>query len=751
MKRIIYFGLLASLLLWACRREGPGPDGQPDTAVPIRIGGVSTSVLATEVTKTDPDPIDEESLQRADAETIPWLRSTLIHGLDITYGKSDRTNSHVAILKLLTETNGDIKYSDGGLAEYSFNYRNDVNGEPTDNPAIWHDNGAHFFEGLHVPVRITNKENSGLPADLTTDQHNDATGDTEASLGNYTLLSHYLGMPSNYTVNATVARIKLPFRHRLARVLAYILIDPSLGNAKISGYVLDANGKDDPTTSQIRFCNVDVLEYVNDSYNETTKHHTYTPKWKKVRKAVPHFVGERASYSDASNEIVGGETEHFIAYYDTHKKEYIYPSDAQWTTLHGMTFDDNTQLTSDGAYQRTIYGKVPVYDLIVRPTYTTLNNVMFDEEGVSDATTKQNLFVATNQIEFEVTLSNGLNYSKRFVFDLDANYETVVYLHINRERVDYNSSGSQLWVETKGDDDYYGVNNQNGNTLSIAGSGWQRAYTNDNTNYNVTDGHQYLHDSDDEYAQYVTDARWIEMFREASMGGRHHGDYFILKNNISIPAAALPEDFVFTGHLDGLDHTITLTDAAYTEVTQRAYDSYETYTNTSGTEPKYIRLTDGSYQLVPNNAVYYEHDGDATPIDNLLAYAGSSAYAKTGETTYVLVNFYKKVHHAEVTHELQGIDPTFLFAGLNGNYTTAQESNMNATWEANVHMERVGSTNYWVPYRCDTDGWRAEVINTHISGGTMFSSNAVITGYVHNCWEGGSNPVTDYTPSIPEY
>ena len=752
-KWILSVGLLASLLLWACQRDSSVPDGQPEDPVQIRVGGVSTSVLATEVTKTDPDPIDEETLQRADAETIPWLRSTLFHGLDITYGKADRTNSRVAVLTLIADNTQEdgIKRSDAGLAEYSFFYRRDDNGDKTTDPAIWYDNGAHFFEGLHVPERITSG-NAGFPADLTTDQHDDAAGDTEASLGNYTLLSHYLGMPSNYTVNATVARIKLPFRHRLARVLAYILIDPSLGDATISGYSLDANGKDNPTTSQIRFCNVDVLEYVNDSYNSTTQHHTYTPKWKKVRKAIPHFVGERGSYDDANNVIVGNETDHFIAYYDIHKKEYIYPADALWTTLHGKTYNETTQISSDGAYQRTVYGKVPVYDMIVRPTYTTLNNVMFDEEGVSNPTTKQNLYVATNQIEFEITLSNGLIYSKRFTFDLDANYETVVYLHINRERVDYNSSGSQLWVETKGDDDYYGVNNLNGNTLSIAGSGWQRAYTNDNTNYGVTDGHPYLHDSDDEYAQYVTDARWIEMFREAHVGGRHHGDYFILKNNISIPAAALPDDFVFTGHLDGLDHTITLTNASYTEVTQRAYDSYETYTNESGTEPKYIQLSDGSYQLVPGGAEYYTYEGNTyTLIVNLGAYAEASAYAKTGETTYVLVNFYKKVHHAQVTQVLPAKDPSFLFAGLNGNYLTAQEVNMNASWEANVHMERVGSTNYWVPYRCDTDGWRAEVINTNVSGAAMFSSSAVITGYVHNCWEESINPVTDYTPSLPVY
>ena len=181
-KRVIYFGMLASLLLWACQRENTIHDEQPDTAAQIHVGGVRTSILATEVTKTDPAPVDEDNLHSADAETIPWLRSTLTHGLDITYGKADRSHSRVAILKLLTDQNGDIKYSSGGLAEYSFLYRRDDNGAPTADPAIWYDNGAHFFEGLHVPERIISN-NSGFPEDLTTDQHNDASGDTEASLG----------------------------------------------------------------------------------------------------------------------------------------------------------------------------------------------------------------------------------------------------------------------------------------------------------------------------------------------------------------------------------------------------------------------------------------------------------------------------------------------------------------------------------------------------------------------------------------
>ena len=76
-----------------------------------------------------------------------------------------------------------------------------------------------------------------------------------------------------------------------------------------------------------------------------------------------------------------------------------------------------------------------------------------------------------------------------------------------------------------------------------------------------------------------------------------------------------------------------------------------------------------------------------------------------------------------------------------------------------MHKEKYGSTEYWVPYRCDDDGWRAEIINTKVTGGTFFKpANGTftpsVTGYVHNCWEYKNERwerATDYTPSIPQY
>ncbi len=733
VRTFLYIGL-AGLLLGACKDSDAilaGSDGDATASI-IRVGGVSADYLVTSATVTRAGgDVDEETVKRTDAENVSWLIAPLKDGLNITYGLSAAASeSYHAQLKLLFD-GSNIRYSTDGTgenatkyAEYSFN-KYDDNATLTEKPAQWLGNGRHFFQGVYVPAEIKTGT-AGLPADLTTDQHDDNASVVEATettaakpLGNYTLLTRYLAMPSNFTLNATVARVKLPFRHRLARVLAYILIDPALGSdVTLEGYNYQpakaAEGDkpatdevpDDPTTTKISFSNVRVLQSVTESGTGNIK--TYTPQWTEARKAVPHFVGERGSYDDSNNTSY--DDSDFIAYYDEETGTFIYPTDSEWKLIHKNATFTNDATTYDGKkYTRTKYGRVPVYDLIVRPTYSLLNNVMYDEDiydsnGKVDERKRQTLNALTNQIDFELSLSNDLHYTKKFTFDLDANYQTVVYLHISRERVDYNSSGSALWTETRADDDYYGVNNQNGNNLSFAGSSWQRAYTNVETTSDehpnpfddkVTDGHFYTGDDEDEFAQYVSDDKWIEMFIEAYEGGRHHGDYFILHKDISIPAAAFPAGFVFTGHLDGQDHTITITDGSYTKKTYHG--------------------TDVSEETLPGK----------TP-------------------------------------------PYYLFSGLNGKYSTVQEGTGAEDWEANVHKE----SNIWVPYKTDTDGWRAEMINTNFiipSGSSVFQLSAKygidITGYLYNCWinstfaaptEGSAKKWTgtriqDYIPSIPEY
>ena len=81
-------------------------------------------------------------------------------------------------------------------------------------------------------------------------------------------------------------------------------------------------------------------------------------------------------------------------------------------------------------------------------------------------------------------------------------------------------------------------------------------------NVSVTDGHYYNADTEDENAQYVGDAKWIELLTQATKSntetGACHGKFFILQKNITIKLDELPAEFVFTGHLDALDHTITI-------------------------------------------------------------------------------------------------------------------------------------------------------------------------------------------------
>lgn len=614
--------LLAAWTLTLCGCSDEQTWGFDDTDRIIEVG-VETSGL-TLISDLAPLPATRATGTTQDAETVPWLIQPLKQGLDVTFGKvGDLSSARVAILKLLGGTRYDDIYDknpDSGFAEYSFNYRAD-DGNETNDKARWLDNGPHFFEGVHVPTRIRFRTDAGeMETDrtnfngvasvaavkyLTTNQSSDTSTGSDNELGNYTLLSHYLGMPANTRISATVERIKLPFRHRLAHVMAYIIIDPEL-DTKIKGYnvVYDAEQQtitqgDDPNTSAIKFCNVDVLRGVHDVYDANTRLHRLTPQWaERVRKVTPHFYGEEKT---------------MVVYKSA--KEIVYPRNAKYEQV----------AASPAGYEQVTYQHVPIYDLIVRPTYTSYDNVMYDEEGYTDTYTREALANRTNQIDFLITLENGLTYEKTFEFDLDANYETVVYLHISKEGVDYNTSGADVWLETSSRDDWYGIDNKNGHTLSQAGSSWQRAYTRRKDSYinggdKVTDGGFYDEGTtgeDDATGQYLSEKTWIKYFSEAYEGGAHHGDYFNLSLDMTIDARMLPDNFVFTGHLNGFDeddrkyHTITLT-------------------NTGTPWKEYVETVDYSS---PGNLY------DTKPAE---------AYSNIETTPFALLPLYTKTHHEAV-------------------------------------------------------------------------------------------------------
>lgn len=822
MKKVFYI-LSALLFATACTdkedlvSEG-GHDSKEQGEI-IRIGGVETQGLAVSVSESATRAAGDGLLQ--DAETVPWLVTPLKEGLDITYGKvtddPTKINRRVAILQLQPGTNGAdyAKDPDTQWALYTFKYKD--NGQN----AIWYDNGEHFFEGVYVPEKLRygsaytaesgrqelSSVNASSAKNLLTDQSKD--GDNDA----YTLLTRYLAMPANTQISATLGRIKLPFRHRLSRVFAYVLIDPEMGaNVTLKGFSLNAAGKDDPSNTSIRFCNVEVLEGVEDTKNSDDTH-VLTPHWNAARKKViPHFWKMSGSEDGVGQSLDPS----FIMFYDDKTATYVFPTDETWADYYAMT---DAELTAN-KITKTVYGenfngKVPVYDIIVRPTYSTEESVMYDEDLTS--ITKKQLEEKKNHIEFELTLSNGLIYTKAFDFDLDANYQTVVYLRISRESVDYNSSGSALWIDSVNKDDWYGVDNRGDHSLSIAGSSWQRAYTYgsdisskpDNTD-KVTDGGFYNETTtpdDGVKGQYLEKKTWIERFAQAYEGGEHHGDYFILTSNIDIDAKALPDNFVFTGHLDAQGHKITLSNAApWTEyVETNEYDLYlETtlYTNSTGTA---IFSMPALYQKVDHEAEYYqesdltevegktyvtetlklhsgEKDAEGKDIPNYYEVLdGTSKEANVGDlkkaawTEWVICvpqpsladvvqnsnNYYENnsttpysvseiKFYKAVTHNRGAA----LFAGLNGNYNAGNG-------EANVHLEN----GIFVPYRTsDSDystgagsGWRAEVINLDIEG-KLFETDAVITGNVQNCYEISTvegdevrTKVPNRTPALPKY
>lgn len=746
----------------------------------IKIGGIDTDEMQVSVSPT-------RALTGVDAETVPWLLQPLKNGLDITYGLNGQAGS-VAILKL-KDTNAEVTTPDydteNGLAVYTFKYRQ-AEGEGSD--ALWSDNGYHFFQGVHVPERIryttaiSEVEGTGKAPALTTDQHDGTDTGTDDQLGNYTLLTHYLGMPANFKVTATIERIKLPFRHRLARVVAFVLIDPVLGTT-LKGYKKNAEGQavadEDATTTSFRFGNVDVLQGVKD-HEESNHHHTLTPVWTTARKVIPHFIGELGSVDKQFKPITGCE-EHFYMFYQTAKKKFIFPtSGSEWTnarTAWQAKYDASKKATeaekeedanTASGYVRTDYRKAPAYDIIVRPTYTRADSVMYDE--YLDGKTPAQFAQATNKIDFELELENGLVYTKRFEFDLNANYQTVVYLRVAREHVDYNDAGSTLWVEQKESDGWYGVNNLNGNTLSKAGSSWQRAYTVVDSYFSetgtwigdngvvypngVTDGQFYNADkNDNDNAQYYTDThqdKWLEKFLQAYEGGAHHGDYFILKKNITIDASQLPLDFVFTGHLDAQDHTITLTGTGdWAECSNEVLGKLYQSRNDDDKVPQLYVVNEIAQSPGRKIASRVIEFGEPEEVD--------MNATKPGDLNPELTYLYKEGdEYMEYTNRaFYKKTPGFLFAGLNGTYLTRQEEEENAgrsiynqdwSWEANVHKETNKMTT-WVP----TAGYRAEVINVKVaSPATLFKDDATITGNVQNCWN-GTTAVPNHTPAIPQY
>lgn len=794
-KNIYYILVIICALLAGCKDSLTDDilDRQDDRT--IHVGGVVSDDVITIQTRAG------EVTDTVRAEKVDWLKGALLKGLDITYSNLDSDgkhvigNQHVAILKWTGNIDQTSKRGD-----YTFKYKTYNNKAD----AEWYDNGPHYFEGQYVPAEIRTTTETITATNLTTDQHDDAdhqydasTGAASGSIGNYTLLSHYVGMPPNWTTSATVDQVLLPFKHRLARVIAYILIDPDLKDksglvtAKLKGYSVtrDGDGKiiasDDPSTTELRFANVKVLEKVQEvaASEDSDAAASLTPVWTEARRVIPHFETEitqsvnnkleLAVPEDATEAEKEAAQSGFIVYKRNRDEKLFHPREEGWYEAH----KDYVQKGPNSAYTQKKYLSVPVYDVIVRPTYVTTDHVMYDEAGYynDDKTVNTDAIVKLakeeNSIDFEMTLNNDLVYTKKFDFDLNANQQTIVYITIDRESIDYDESKSENWVSTNTTDNYYGVNNDLGHNMSMAGSSWQRAFRNSSYNPGVTDGNDYGAIEGGEYVgQYVSDATWVKAFAQAYQGGEHHGDYFILDKNITIDATLLPDDFVFTGHLDGRGDTITVT-GLNTSWTEDHYQ-YDIITDYSTLPATVYKKVGEVYEVFSLPELYSLDDSD--PENQVYSPATPTIAQVHGGTYYIKVDdnyvaYSLPTLYAYVNHPIPHTSGSSLFAGLNAIYTTAQESAADpyakkadgtpvVTWEANVHKENGN----WVPVA----GYRAELYNTTVSGGNFFPADAVfsgndlnlsgatVTGYIFNCFDAShtapSNPLTNKVP-IPRY
>lgn len=318
MKHHLFYIFALAALASACADDvlHDGGTSADDGSNAIRVGTLTTS--ADELSAVESRAGNLASGTKANAEDLEWLREPLFTGFTIIYNKStDTANERMALLKLKKNEDGTVKYVEEGyqgttykVADYSFLKIDPATGTQTSETAKWFGNGEHTFRGVFAPENIIS--DSEL-TDIVTDQHGD----------NYTYLERYSSMPANCKISATVERIKLPFHHRLARVVAYILIDPKMGNeVTLNGYKKDASGNnmetEDATTTDFRFENVKVLSSVKRAYNVSKKRYTYTPQWATARKAIPNFLGELGSYN-TKGEVLD---ENFIIFQDKATKQY---------------------------------------------------------------------------------------------------------------------------------------------------------------------------------------------------------------------------------------------------------------------------------------------------------------------------------------------------------------------------------------------------------------------------------------------
>ena len=164
----------------------------------------------------------------------------------------------------------------------------------------------------------------------------------------------------------------------------------------------------------------------------------------------------------------------------------------------------------------------------------------------------------------------------------------------------------------------------------------------------------------------------------------------------------------------------------------------------------YYEVTLSSIPATTNTvktAAYDTYHKETPTVSDVMR--GTTYYTRSGSAEPYTYTIYERP--AKLYTFVQHTSGSALFAGLNGIYSTKQETETNYTgpWEANVHKEGT----YWLPYKDKTSGWRAEVMNLTVKGAKLFKEGAVITGNVDNCKDGadGTDIVPDHIPALPKY
>ena len=785
MRQHRLMGWGCALLLTACSEALP-PEIDPGEAQPgqaIQVGGVVMPGLSVQV--------ETKAQTETPAEQVPWLKKPLEDGLDVFYGLREKFHDNTENAKLRwMESEGT-----GGTGEYTF-YK-----AGTETPAQWQGNGSHLFRGVYVPsaVRETAPENRLW----VKDQSPEATEENPATT-NYDHLNHYLAMRANLQIAATLGRIQLPYHHRLARVLTVVLIDPVLSIEEgkpvtLKGYEL-IEDKDDPQSTSIRMDRVDVLDYVSSSpaAREEGAVTMWHPRWTTARYVTPHFFGVVGSLDKDFQKL----HDDLLVFRDTKTDDLYFPTTDGWDAMRKTYLDCYTKYKDTYTVQAELeaqikketgltcinYKQAPCYDLILRPTYTSEAMVMYDEaENIDQGDTRKKLAANKNGITYVVELSNNLRYSERIEIDLDAGYQTVVYLRIDREQVDFNQTVAEEWRMVTEADGYYGVNNQHGDRLSIAGGSWQRAYRMGTlADAPITDGSEYNENGNPDHyqdqkpgethrdGQYLSEDSWKEAFFEAKEDNKHHGDYFVLTQDITIDVSTIPTDFVFTGHLDGRGHTITLTGTRPSDsgTTGGGTEEGGTTPGEGGSSSEAGGTTPGeggssagtgsAGSTTPGEGNALSEEGGASAgtgtegagtegsgTTGSTEGSGSTGSGSTGTGSESGSTGGGSTGGSEGSgstggssgetgggSEAGGTTPKpvrYLFDGLNGTYDAPKGT-------ANVHEEN-GTL---VPLM----GYRAELMNVTIKGGHLFSPAATTTtGYVVGCSDESKQPV-DRNPGL---